>query len=155
MTSLFGLSLLIPGIPLFTTLFIAILLFSFNRTMNRLTKPVTFFLIFLVLVSTTLSFILGRYEVSGSLAELEANLLSFKLHLYFYIDGFIAKCLTLIGLLSLSIMSTSYYRLPRQNGYVRYFSLLGLATSLLFTFAIDGDFFKALISKADFLHFIV
>ena len=32
---------LIPLIPLLTSLFIFILLVSFNRTLNRLTKPVT------------------------------------------------------------------------------------------------------------------
>ena len=32
---------LIPLIPLFTALFIFVLLVSFNRTLNRLTKPVT------------------------------------------------------------------------------------------------------------------
>ena len=34
-------SILIPLIPLVTALFIFILLVSFNRTLNRLTKPVT------------------------------------------------------------------------------------------------------------------
>ena len=34
-------SILIPLIPLLTALFIFVLLASFNRTLNRLTKPVT------------------------------------------------------------------------------------------------------------------
>ena len=34
-------TILIPLIPLVTSLFIFILLVSFNRTLNRLTKPVT------------------------------------------------------------------------------------------------------------------
>ena len=41
MGNLINSTILIPLIPLVTSLFILILLASFNRTLNRLTKPVT------------------------------------------------------------------------------------------------------------------
>ena len=41
MGNLINSTILIPLIPLATSLFIFILLVSFNRTLNRLTKPVT------------------------------------------------------------------------------------------------------------------
>ena len=41
MGNLINSTTLIPLIPLVTSLFILILLASFNRTLNRLTKPVT------------------------------------------------------------------------------------------------------------------
>ena len=41
MGTLINSTILIPLIPFFTALFIFVLLVSFNRTLNRLTKPVT------------------------------------------------------------------------------------------------------------------
>ena len=41
MGNLINSTILIPLIPFFTSLFIFVLLVSFNRTLNRLTKPVT------------------------------------------------------------------------------------------------------------------
>ena len=41
MGTLINSTILIPLIPFFTSLFIFVLLVSFNRTLNRLTKPVT------------------------------------------------------------------------------------------------------------------
>ena len=48
-------TILIPLIPLFTSLFIFILLVSFNRTINRLTKPVTALVALSVLSSAFIS----------------------------------------------------------------------------------------------------
>ena len=46
---------LIPLIPLITSLFIFILLASFNRTLNRLTKPVTAMVVLSLLSSAFIS----------------------------------------------------------------------------------------------------
>ena len=48
---------LIPLIPLVTSIFIFILLVSFNRTLNRLTKPVTALVILSLLASAFISLI--------------------------------------------------------------------------------------------------
>ena len=48
-------SILIPLIPLVTALFIFVLLVSFNRTLNRLTKPVTAFVALSLLISAFIS----------------------------------------------------------------------------------------------------
>ena len=48
-------TILIPLIPLVTTLFIFILLVSFNRTLNRLTKPVTALVVLSLLSSAFIS----------------------------------------------------------------------------------------------------
>ena len=53
MGNLINSPILIPLIPLITSLFIFILLVSFNRTLNRLTKPVTA-LVAISLLSSTL-----------------------------------------------------------------------------------------------------
>ena len=49
-------SILIPLIPLATALFIFILLASFNRTINRLTKPVTAVIALSLLSSAFISY---------------------------------------------------------------------------------------------------
>ena len=48
-------TILIPLIPLVTTLFILILLVSFNRTLNRLTKPVTVLIALSLISSASIS----------------------------------------------------------------------------------------------------
>ena len=55
MGNLINSTTLIPLIPLVTSLFILILLASFNRTLNRLTKPVTGLVVLSLLSSAFIS----------------------------------------------------------------------------------------------------
>ena len=55
MGNLINSTTLIPLIPLVTSIFIFILLVSFNRTLNRLTKPVTAMVALSLLSSTFIS----------------------------------------------------------------------------------------------------
>ena len=55
MGTLINSTILIPLIPFFTSLFIFVLLVSFNRTLNRLTKPVTALVALSLLSSTFIS----------------------------------------------------------------------------------------------------
>ena len=60
-----NLSILIPMLPMGMALFILTLLVSFNKTMNRLTKPVSFLVVFSLLSSALLSTYLFFKKIEG------------------------------------------------------------------------------------------
>ena len=113
-----NLSILIPLIPMVMALFILILLVSFNRTINRLTKPVSFLVVFSLLASALISSYLYLKKIEGELflsnyvkvfesknLALHLNLLTERI-----IIGFTVIMAIVIGVL--------FYKLPRQKGYV-------------------------------------
>ena len=63
---LLNLTWLIPGIPLIASFFIALLLLSFSKTMNRLTKPVSYFIIISLTFSEIFNFILFKKNIVGN-----------------------------------------------------------------------------------------
>tara|TARA_Y100001968_G_scaffold168632_1_gene154452 strand:- start:579 stop:1031 length:453 start_codon:yes stop_codon:yes gene_type:complete len=125
---------LIPGIPIIASIFIAVLLLSFNKTMNRLTKPVSYFLIISLTFSEIINFILFKKNISG-------NDLLFGSNYEIVLDRPALLFAELIGLLLLAIMLFSVSSLKRRNGYVRYFIFLGFLSGLLYTFSFSGSIF--------------
>ena len=126
-----NLSILLPIFPLGMTLFIFILLRSFNRTINRLTKPVSILLLLSILIPTVISLNLFLNHV---IAEVPlSNILSiFKsLNLEIHLNELTEKTVILLGLISSSIILYSVAKLPRKSGYVLYMVSVGLITSLL------------------------
>ena len=141
---LLSLSWLIPGVPLLLSVFIAILLLSFSKTMNRLTKPVSLLFICSIIFSTLFSFVLFKEHISGILSPLLGfGLLNddFKL----YIDSSALLVATAFGLTSLIAMLISYISLKRRTGYVRYFISIGILSSLAFVFVFSGSIFHDLV----------
>ena len=65
MSNLLDLAWLIPTIPFAEAIFVLILLISFNRTMNRLTKPVALLGALSVGLSTLFSFVFFQKHLSG------------------------------------------------------------------------------------------
>ena len=121
---------LIPLIPLVTSLFIFILLVSFNRTLNRLTKPVTA-LIALSLLSS--SFISSFYYFKK--IEEEFVLLKFikyfeDTNLVMHFNLFNEKIIIFFSLLMILAIALSFYKLPRKEGYVLLMIGIGLISSL-------------------------
>ena len=137
---------LIPGIPIIASVFITVLLLSFSKTMNRLTKPVSYFLIFSVALSEVIDFILLKENVSGTELLFGRN---FEL----FVDSSSILFSELIGLFFLLIMLFSVTKLQRRNGYVRYFILLGFLSGFSYFFSFSGDpfhsFYDPLISSLD------
>ena len=62
---LLNITWLIPGLPIIASALTAVLLVSFSKTMNRLTKPVSFFLIASLVFSEIINFIFYKKEISG------------------------------------------------------------------------------------------
>jgi len=126
-----NLSIFLPVFPLGMTIFIFILLRSFNRTINRLTKPISILLLLSILISTLLSLYFFLNHVSGNIPV--SNILSiFKgFNLEIHLNELTEKIIFILGLISSSIIIYSVAKLPRQSGYVLYVVSIGFITSLL------------------------
>ena len=134
-----SLSILLPIFPLGMTVFIFILLRSFNRTINRLTKPVSVLLLISVLISTLLSLYFFLNNVSGNIPL--SNILSiFKSYnLEIHLNELTEKIIIILGLISSSIILYSVAKLPRQSGYILFMVIIGFITSLLISGALLID----------------
>ena len=126
-----NLSILLPIFPLGMTVFVFILLRSFNRTINRLTKPVSILFLVSILISTLLSLYLFLNHVSANipLSSILSILKNFNLEIH--LNEFTEKIIIILGLISSSIILYSVFKLPRQSGYVLYMVSIGFITSLL------------------------
>ena len=125
---------LIPGFPLIASVFVALLLLSFRKTMNRLTKPISYFLIISLILSEIINFVLFKKNISG-------NDLLFGSYFELVVDRSALIFSQSIGLLFLLIMIFSVTKLERRNGYVRYISLLGFFSGLFYYFSFSGNLF--------------
>ena len=147
---LLNLAWLIPGIPIIASIFIAVLLLSFSKTMNRLTKPVSYFLIISITFSEIINFILFKKNISG-------NDLLFRTDFELVVDRPALLVAESIGLIFLLIMLLSVTKLKRRNGYVRYFIFLGFLSGFLYLFSFSGslfhNFYDPLISSLDKIDF--
>ena len=131
---LLNLTWLIPGLPIIASIFIGVLLLSFSKTMNRLTKPVSYFIISSLIFSEIINFIFFKKNISGNESFLYGN---FEL----VVDNAALLSAESIGLFFLLIMLVSFTRLERRNGYVRYFIFLGFFSGLAFLFSFSGNIF--------------
>tara|TARA_Y100001968_G_C19146430_1_gene614021 strand:- start:174 stop:611 length:438 start_codon:yes stop_codon:yes gene_type:complete len=138
MSSLLEISWLIPGFPLAGAALIGFLLVSFNRTVNRLTKPISFFLITCVAFSTIISFIFFLNEVDVKAFEFDFDFGSIAFHFNFYLNLFIEKTLSIAGLVIILTMLSCYYTLDRKKGYVRFISFLTALSGIVFFIILNG-----------------
>ncbi len=120
---------LIPLIPLLTSLFILILLASFNRTINRLTKPVTA----LVALSLVSSALISSFDYFRKIEE-ELVLSEFfkffeEKNLVISLNLVNEKIIIFFSLIMILIIGISFYKLPRKKGYVSLMISIGLISS--------------------------
>tara|TARA_B100000212_G_scaffold315514_1_gene269745 strand:- start:193 stop:621 length:429 start_codon:yes stop_codon:yes gene_type:complete len=135
-----NLSIFLPAFPLGMTISIFILLRSFNRTINRLTKPVSVLFLISILITTLLSlyFFLNHVEENIPLSNILSIFKSFNLEIH--LNQLTEKIIIILGLISSSIILYSVSKLPRQSGYVLYMVIIGFITSLLISGALLIDF---------------
>ena len=99
-------------------LFLLILLVSFNRTINRLTKPVSFLVVFSLLISAFISLYLYVQKIEGEvflgnyLRLFESK--NFVLHL----NSLSEKITILFNVIMALLIGILFYKLPRKKGYV-------------------------------------
>ncbi len=134
MIMLLNFAWLIPGIPIIASIFVALLLLSFSKTMNRLTKPVSFFIIISLFFSEIFNFILFKKNILG-------NYFIFGSQFELVIDRPALITSESSGMIFLIIMLFSVAKLKRRSGYVRYFVFLGFLSGLLYLFSFSGSLF--------------
>ena len=120
---------LIPLIPLLTSLFIFILLVSFNRTLNRLTKPVTALVALSLLSSALISFFDYFKKIEEELVLSEFLKYFEEKNLVIHHNLVNEKIIIFFSLIMILIIGISFYKLPRKKGYVSLMISLGLISS--------------------------
>jgi len=140
MSNSINLSILIPLIPLGMTLFMFILLRTFNTTINRLTKPVSYLIISSILISSLLSLFFLSNHIEGKV--LMSTYSSFLDHsgIELHLNKLNEEILLISGIITSLILGYSVLKLPRQKGYVLYVVFIGLITSFINAFLLVLDF---------------
>ena len=120
---------LIPLIPLVTSSFIFILLVSFNRTLNRLTKPVTAMVALSLLSSAFISIFDYFKKIEEELVLSEFLKFFEEKNLVIHLNLVNEKIIIFFSLIMILIIGISFYKLPRKKGYVSLMISLGLISS--------------------------
>ena len=132
--------ILIPLIPLVTSIFIFVLLVSFNRTLNRLTKPVTA----LVALSLLSSSFIGCFDYFNKIEEelVLSKFLKFfeETNLVIHLNLVNEKIIIFFSLIMTLVIGFSFYKLPRKKGYVSLMISLGLISSSVMVSILLIDF---------------
>ena len=113
-----NLSILIPLIPMVMALFILILLVSFNRTINRLTKPVSFLVVFSLLGSALISSYLYIKKIEGELFISNYLSLFESRNLALHLNSLNEKITICFNVIMAIVVGLLFYKLPRKRGYV-------------------------------------
>ncbi len=120
---------LIPLIPLVTSFFILILLASFNRTLNRLTKPVSALVALSLLSSALISLFDYFKKIEEELVLSEFLKFFEEKNLVIHLNLVNEKIIIFFSLIMILIIGISFYKLPRKKGYVSLMISLGLISS--------------------------
>ena len=131
---------LIPLIPLVTSFFILILLASFNRTLNRLTKPVTALVALSLLSSAFISLFDYFKKIEEELVLSEFLKFFEEKYLVIHLNLVNEKIIIFFSLIMILIIGISFYKLPRKKGYVSLMISLGLISSSMMLSILLIDF---------------
>ena len=122
-------TIIMPLIPLVTSLFIFILLVSFKRTLNRLTKPVTV-LVALSLLSSAFISLFDYFKKIEEELVLSDFLKFFEVkNLVIHLNLVNEKIIIFFSLIMILIIGISFYKLPRKKGYISLIISLGMISS--------------------------
>ena len=113
-----NISILIPLLPMVAALLVFILLVSFNRTINRLTKPVTFIIGISLLGSAFISSYYYFKRIEGELVLSDYFKFFQATNLVIHVNLFIEKFLIFFSLIMAILIGLAFYKLPRKKGYV-------------------------------------
>ncbi len=143
MPSASELAWLIPVLPLLGACLTGLGLISFNRTVNRLRKPVALFLITCVGAAAVLSYAVLAEQLAGvGFKEVLFNWASagsFNLPMGFRVDPLGSVMLALVTTIALLVMVYSDGYMAHDKGYVRFFTYLALFTSSMLGLVISPN----------------
>ncbi len=133
MPSAVDIAWLIPFLPLLGAVATGLGLISFNRTINRLRKPVAWILLTCVGASAVLSYAVLFEQLAGtpSIERLFvwASAGSFVLPMGYVVDPLGSVMLALVTTIALLVMLYSHGYMAHDKSYVRFFTYLALFTS--------------------------
>ena len=135
-----SLSILMPLTPMVTALFILILLVSFNRTVNRLTKPVSFLIVFSLLISALISSYFYLKKIEGEVFVLNYLRLFENKNLVLHLNALTEKITIFFSLVIATLIGILFYKLPRQKGYVSLLIGISLISSSIIFAVMFLDF---------------
>ena len=135
-----NISILIPLIPMGMALFILILLVSFNRTINRLTKPVSALVVFSLLSSALISTFLYFKKIEGEVFLSNYLKLFESTNLVLHLNSLNEKIIIFFTVIIAIVIGLLFYKLPRRKGYVSLIIGISLISSSLMFAALFLDF---------------
>ncbi len=144
MSKLVNFSILIPALPILSALLIGVLLICFNRTMNRLTKPVSFLIINSAAVSTLYSLILLYKHASGKIIIQPLRFFKLDYPVILNLNNSSEICISLTAFIALIAMTISFLKLPRTKGYVRYLVSFSSLLGLILLFLLSDTFLSVM-----------
>lgn len=121
-------------------LFIFVLLASFNRTVNRLTKPVSAIIALSLLSSCLISSFYYFKKIEGDLFLSDFLKLFEETNLVMHLNLVSEKIIIFFSLIMIIIIGGLFYKLPRQKGYVSLMIGLGLISSSVMLSILLMDF---------------
>ena len=143
MPSAAELAWLIPVLPLAGACITGLGLISFNRTVNRLRKPVAWLLISCVGAAAVLSYAVLAEQLAGAgPTEVLFNWASagnFNLQMGFRVDALGAVMLALVTTIAVLVMVYSDGYMAHDKGYVRFFTYLALFSSSMLGLVISPN----------------
>jgi len=135
-----NISILIPLLPMAAALFIFVLLASFNRTVNRLTKPVSAIIALSLLSSCFISSFYYFKKIEGDLLLSDFLKLFEETNLVMHLNLVSEKIIIFFSLIMIIIIGGLFYKLPRKKGYVLLMIGLGLISSSVMLSVLLMDF---------------
>ena len=113
-----NISILIPLIPMGMALLLLTLLVSFNRTINRLTKPVSALAVFSLLSSALISTFLYFKKIEGEVFLSDYLKLFGSTNLILHLNSLTEKIVIFFAVIIAIVIGVLFYKLPRRKGYV-------------------------------------
>ena len=135
-----NISILIPLIPMGIALFILILLVSFNRTINRLTKPVSALVVFSLLSSALISTFLYFKKIEGEVFLSNYLKLFESTNLVLHLNSLTEKIVIFFTMIIAIVIGLLFYKLPRRKGYVTLIIGISLISSSIMFAVLFLDF---------------
>lgn len=135
-----NISILIPLIPMGMALFILILLVSFNRTINRLSKPVSALAVFSLLSSALISSFLYLKKIEGEVFLSYYLKLFESTNLVLHLNSLTEKIVIFFTVIIAIVIGLLFYKLPRRKGYVSLIIGISLISSSIMFALLFLDF---------------
>ena len=135
-----NISILIPLIPMGMALFLLILLVSFNRTINRLTKPVSALVVFSLLSSALISTFLYFKKIEGEVFLSNYLKLFESTNLVLHLNSLTEKIVIFFTVIIAIVIGLLFYKLPRRKGYVKLIIAISLISSSIMFAVLFLDF---------------